>query len=155
MESAAAFAQQHHICNSNNSMLAPPPHRPPFRHHNQTLPITKTKVFLPQCKINRNYSCSYWTYFTQNPRCHLQHLRDIHREKININKCQLCFNASRHFQKLVRHMKMVHGCSGHGQTCGMSKHKLLLSVGVGVTEIPTLEQVSQRIEYLDIFKKKT
>ncbi|XP_058977235.1 uncharacterized protein LOC101894034 isoform X2 [Musca domestica] len=78
---------------------------------------------LPQCKIKRNYSCSYCTYFTQNPRYHLTHLRDVHGEKIVINKCKLCLYASRHYQKLVRHMKMVHGCtegvtSGHGQARG-------------------------------------
>lgn len=78
---------------------------------------------LPQCKIKRNYSCNYCTYFTQNPRSHLTHLRDVHGEKIVINKCQLCLYASRHYQKLVRHMKMVHGCtdsiaSGHGQARG-------------------------------------
>ncbi|XP_067624655.1 uncharacterized protein [Eurosta solidaginis] len=97
---------------------------------------------LPQCKIKRNYSCSYCTYFTQNPRYHLTHLRDVHGEKIVINKCKLCLYASRHFQKLVRHMKMVHGCTdgvtaGHGQPRGkrgMSrearKRKLEQSVGL-------------------------
>lgn len=78
---------------------------------------------LPQCKIKRNYSCNYCTYFTQNPRYHLTHLRDVHGEKIVINKCKLCLYASRHYQKLVRHMKMVHGCtdgiaSSHGQARG-------------------------------------
>lgn len=78
---------------------------------------------LPQCKIKRNYSCNYCTYFTQNPRYHLTHLRDVHGEKIVINKCKLCLYASRHYQKLVRHMKMVHNCtdgiaSGHGQARG-------------------------------------
>ncbi|XP_055839568.1 uncharacterized protein LOC129907406 isoform X2 [Episyrphus balteatus] len=76
---------------------------------------------LPQCKIKRNYSCSYCTYFTQNPRYHLTHLRDVHGEKIVINKCKLCLYASRHYQKLVRHMKMVHGSTegiagNHGQS---------------------------------------
>ena len=64
---------------------------------------------LPQCKIKRNYSCSNCTYFTQNPRRYLTHLRDIHGEKIVINECKQCLYASRHYQKLVRHMKMVHG----------------------------------------------
>ncbi|XP_034473202.1 zinc finger protein 160 [Drosophila innubila] len=66
---------------------------------------------LPQCKIRRNYSCTSCAFFTQNPRSHLSHLRDVHGEKIVINECKLCLYASRHFQKLVRHMKMVHGCS--------------------------------------------
>lgn len=64
---------------------------------------------LPQCKIKRNYSCNSCTYFTQNPRHFLTHLRDIHYEKIIINECKHCLYASRHYQKLVRHMKMVHG----------------------------------------------
>lgn len=64
---------------------------------------------LPQCKIKRNYSCNNCSYFTQNPRHFLAHLRDIHGEKIIINECKHCLYASRHYQKLVRHMKMVHG----------------------------------------------
>ncbi|XP_017013260.2 zinc finger protein 335 [Drosophila takahashii] len=69
---------------------------------------------LPQCKIRRNYSCNQCSFFTQNPRNHLSHLRDVHGERIVINECKLCLYASRHFQKLVRHMKMVHGCSDDG-----------------------------------------
>ncbi|XP_016984362.1 uncharacterized protein LOC108048320 [Drosophila rhopaloa] len=69
---------------------------------------------LPQCKIRRNYSCNQCAFFTQNPRSHLSHLRDVHGERIVINECKLCLYASRHFQKLVRHMKMVHGCSDDG-----------------------------------------
>ncbi|KXJ80284.1 hypothetical protein RP20_CCG025860 [Aedes albopictus] len=68
-----------------------------------------TEQQLPQCKIKRNYSCSNCTYFTQNPRKYLTHLRDVHGEKIIINECKRCLYASRHYQKLVRHMKMVHG----------------------------------------------
>lgn len=64
---------------------------------------------LPQCKIKRNYSCNNCSFFTQNPRHFLAHLRDIHGEKIIINECKHCLYASRHYQKLVRHMKMVHG----------------------------------------------
>ncbi|KAH8327552.1 hypothetical protein KR074_005231, partial [Drosophila pseudoananassae] len=75
---------------------------------------------LPQCKIRRNYSCNQCAFFTQNPRSHLSHLRDVHGERIVINECKLCLYASRHFQKLVRHMKMVHGCSDDGGTSGSS-----------------------------------
>ncbi|KAH8319075.1 hypothetical protein KR067_007239, partial [Drosophila pandora] len=75
---------------------------------------------LPQCKIRRNYSCNQCAFFTQNPRSHLSHLRDVHGERIVINECKLCLYASRHFQKLVRHMKMVHGCSDDGGTPGSS-----------------------------------
>ncbi|XP_059618405.1 uncharacterized protein LOC132262929 [Phlebotomus argentipes] len=72
---------------------------------------------LPQCKIKRNYSCNSCTYFTQNPRLYLTHLRDKHGEKIVINECKHCLYASRHYQKLVRHMKMV-----HGSTEGLEEH---------------------------------
>ncbi|XP_053679487.1 uncharacterized protein LOC128730462, partial [Anopheles nili] len=64
---------------------------------------------LPQCKVKRNYTCGSCSYCTQNPRSYLTHLRDAHGEKISINECKRCLYASRHYQKLVRHMKMVHG----------------------------------------------
>jgi hypothetical protein len=57
---------------------------------------------LPQCKIKRNYSCNSCSFFTQNPRRYLIHLRDLHGEKIVINECKKCLYASRHYQKLVR-----------------------------------------------------
>lgn len=84
---------------------------------------------LPQCKIKRNYSCSNCTFFTQNPRHYLIHLRDKHGEKINIYECKLCLYASRHYQKLVRHMKMVHGStegleeSGSGRKRSINMNK--------------------------------
>lgn len=78
---------------------------------NTSLDVSRGEEELPQCKIKRNYSCNTCAFFTQNPRSHLSHLRDVHGEKIVINECKLCLYASRHFQKLVRHMKMVHGCS--------------------------------------------
>lgn len=71
--------------------------------------VKKDDSSLPQCKIKRNYSCNNCSYFTQNPRHFLAHLRDTHGEKIIINECKHCLYASRHYQKLVRHMKMVHG----------------------------------------------
>lgn len=64
---------------------------------------------LPECKIKRNYSCSTCDYFTQNPRHYLYHLRDVHKEKVRIYECPNCLYASKHFQKLLRHTKMVHG----------------------------------------------
>lgn len=71
--------------------------------------LAGTSGSLPQCKIKRNYSCNSCTYFTQNPRFFLTHLKEVHGEKIIINACKHCLYASRHYQKLVRHMKMVHG----------------------------------------------
>ncbi|KAK4880044.1 hypothetical protein RN001_008190 [Aquatica leii] len=64
---------------------------------------------LPECKIRRNYSCASCDYFTQNPRHYLYHLRDEHKEKVRIYECPNCIYASKHFQKLLRHSKMVHG----------------------------------------------
>ncbi|KAJ8958810.1 hypothetical protein NQ318_019568, partial [Aromia moschata] len=68
---------------------------------------------LPDCKVKRNYACSSCDFFTQNPRVHLYHLRDVHREKVRIYECPSCLYASRHFQKLLRHTRMVHG-AGEG-----------------------------------------
>ncbi|CAG9814202.1 unnamed protein product [Phaedon cochleariae] len=64
---------------------------------------------LPDCKVKRNYTCAECDYFTQNPRVYLYHLRDAHDEKVKIYECPNCLYASRHFQKLLRHKKMVHG----------------------------------------------
>ncbi|XP_044268724.1 zinc finger protein Xfin isoform X2 [Tribolium madens] len=64
---------------------------------------------LPECKVKRNYSCASCDFFTQNPRHYLYHLRDVHEEKVRIYECPNCLYASKHFQKLLRHTKMVHG----------------------------------------------
>ena len=63
---------------------------------------------LPQCKIKRNYTCSHCTYYTQNPRSYLYHLKDEHGEKIKVYECPSCLYASKHSQKLQRHVHMVH-----------------------------------------------
>nr|XP_023016424.1 uncharacterized protein LOC111505785 isoform X2 [Leptinotarsa decemlineata] len=64
---------------------------------------------LPDCKVKRNYTCSTCDFLTQNPRVYLYHLRDVHQEKVKIYECPSCLYASKHFQKLLRHTKMVHG----------------------------------------------
>ncbi|PZC83328.1 hypothetical protein B5X24_HaOG208092 [Helicoverpa armigera] len=64
---------------------------------------------LPQCKIRRNYNCTKCTFYTQNPRAYLFHTRDAHFVKLKIYECPHCVYASRHHQKLMRHVKMVHG----------------------------------------------
>lgn len=64
---------------------------------------------LPECKVKRNYACSSCDFFTQNPRQYLHHLRDAHEERVTIHECSNCLYASKHYQKLVRHTKMVHG----------------------------------------------
>ncbi|XP_057652819.1 zinc finger protein 208-like isoform X2 [Diorhabda carinulata] len=63
---------------------------------------------LPDCKVKRNYLCVGCDFFTQNPRVYLYHLRDVHNEKVKIYECPNCLYASKHFQKLLRHTKMVH-----------------------------------------------
>ncbi|XP_072393379.1 uncharacterized protein [Diabrotica undecimpunctata] len=63
---------------------------------------------LPDCKVKRNYTCVGCDFFTQNPRVYLYHLRDVHNEKVKIYECPNCIYASKHFQKLLRHTKMVH-----------------------------------------------
>lgn len=64
---------------------------------------------LPECKVKRNYSCTKCTFYTQNPRAFLVHCRDVHFERFKIYDCAHCLYASRHHQKLLRHLKMVHG----------------------------------------------
>lgn len=68
---------------------------------------------LPQCKIRRNYNCTKCTFFTQNPRVFLVHTRDVHFEKFKIYDCPSCVYASRHHQKLIRHIKMVHNSTSN------------------------------------------
>lgn len=63
---------------------------------------------LPQVKIKRNYVCSQCDYFTQNPRSYLMHLRHVHKERMRIYECPHCTYASRHSQKMHRHVSMVH-----------------------------------------------
>ncbi|KAF4522806.1 hypothetical protein B566_EDAN017161 [Ephemera danica] len=63
---------------------------------------------LPQCKIKRNYTCTHCSFFTQNPRTYLYHLKDEHKEKIRVYECPKCVYASKHSQKLQRHIHMVH-----------------------------------------------
>ncbi len=72
---------------------------------------------LPQCKVKRNYACSSCSYYTQNPRYYLHHLKNVHKEKIRIYECPHCLYASKHSQKLQRHIHMVHV---------MGKRKLLI-----------------------------
>ncbi|EDW03723.1 uncharacterized protein LOC6562791 [Drosophila grimshawi] len=108
---------------------------------------------LPQCKIRRNYSCHACAFFTQNPRIHLSHMRDVHGEKIMINECKLCLYASRHFQKLVRHMKMVHGCTdddGSGllsrRHCNREARMRRLEESIEAPCGPTLKQLKCELE---------
>lgn len=63
---------------------------------------------LPQCKIKRNYHCNLCPFFSQNPRSFLYHSRDVHFDRIKIYECSQCLYASKHSQKLQRHINMIH-----------------------------------------------
>lgn len=63
---------------------------------------------LPQCKIKRNYACTKCSYYTQNPRSFLHHQKNVHAERLRVYECSHCLYASKHSQKLQRHVHMVH-----------------------------------------------
>lgn len=58
--------------------------------------------------MSRNYYCVDCKSTTRNPRLYLQHRRDFHNEAISIHECELCVYASKHSQKLARHLRTVH-----------------------------------------------
>ncbi|VVC90350.1 unnamed protein product [Leptidea sinapis] len=66
---------------------------------------------LEDCKIRRNYCCTKCKFYTQNPRAYLYHTRDVHFEKFKIHECPHCVYASRHQQKLSRHIRLIHDTS--------------------------------------------
>ncbi|XP_050427077.1 uncharacterized protein LOC126837276 [Adelges cooleyi] len=82
---------------------------------------TASAAPLPQCKVKRNYACTKCNYYTQNPRFFLFHQKNVHAEKIRVYECQHCLYASKHSQKLQRHIQMVH-VAGKGK--GSFKIKL-------------------------------
>lgn len=58
--------------------------------------------------MSRNYLCVDCKSTTRNPRIYLEHRRDFHKEPISIHECDLCVYASKHSQKLARHLRTVH-----------------------------------------------
>lgn len=58
--------------------------------------------------MSRNYFCIDCKSTTRNPRLYLEHRRDFHKEPISIHECELCVYASKHSQKLARHLRTVH-----------------------------------------------
>lgn len=58
--------------------------------------------------MSRNYYCIDCKCTTRNPRLYLKHRRDFHKESISIYECDLCVYASKHSQKLTRHLRTVH-----------------------------------------------
>lgn len=58
--------------------------------------------------MSRNYFCIDCKCTTRNPRLYLEHRRDFHKEPIAIHECEYCVYASKHSQKLARHLRTVH-----------------------------------------------
>lgn len=59
-------------------------------------------------RMSRNYFCVDCKCSTRNPRLYLEHRRDFHKDQISIHGCDLCVYASKHSQKLTRHLRTVH-----------------------------------------------
>uniref|UniRef100_A0AAR5QJC9 C2H2-type domain-containing protein n=1 Tax=Dendroctonus ponderosae TaxID=77166 RepID=A0AAR5QJC9_DENPD len=102
---------------------------------------------LPDCKVRRNYTCPCCDFFTQNPRLYLYHLRDVHNQRIKVYECPSCLYASKHFQKLLRHSKMVHGTSEGVNAADTSRKSRRRSAADVADESEESQQLSQ--EHLD------
>ena len=63
---------------------------------------------LAPTKIRRQYTCTDCDFRTVNPREFLYHRRDVHNQKVKIVECPYCVYACQYFQKLQRHMLLVH-----------------------------------------------
>ncbi|XP_050362248.1 zinc finger protein 91-like [Nymphalis io] len=99
---------------------------------------------LPQCKIKRNYNCTKCMFYTQNPRVYLVHTRDVHFEKLKIYDCPHCVYASRHHQKLTRHIRMVH------ESSILSKESdTLPSTSENLEPLDRIEEMFEEIEECD------
>lgn len=99
---------------------------------------------LPQCKIKRNYNCAKCTFYTQNPRVYLVHTRDVHFERLKIYDCPHCVYASRHHQKLTRHIKMVHESSTI-----VKEPETLPSTSDNVDPLGRMEELLEEVEEYD------
>ena len=63
---------------------------------------------LAPTRIRRQYTCPDCEFRTVNPREFLYHRRDVHSQKVKIVECPYCVYACQYFQKLQRHMLLVH-----------------------------------------------
>lgn len=70
--------------------------------------VNQQEQNIKSIKMSRNYYCADCKCSTRNPRVYLEHRRDFHRDSITIHKCTLCMYASKHSQKLTRHIRTVH-----------------------------------------------
>lgn len=59
-------------------------------------------------RIRRQYNCESCSFRTINPREFLYHRRDFHGAKVKIVECPYCVYACQYFQKLQRHILLVH-----------------------------------------------
>lgn len=59
-------------------------------------------------RIRRQYNCESCSFRTINPREFLYHRRDTHGAKVKIVECPYCVYACQYFQKLQRHILLVH-----------------------------------------------
>jgi len=63
---------------------------------------------LAPTRIRRQYNCDSCSFRTINPREFLYHRRDDHAAKVKIVECPYCVYACQYFQKLQRHILLVH-----------------------------------------------
>ncbi|XP_031639825.1 RE1-silencing transcription factor B-like [Contarinia nasturtii] len=70
--------------------------------------LVQAKMEIKSAGMSRNYFCVECKCTTRNPRLYLEHRRDFHKEPISIHECKLCIYASKHSQKLARHLRTVH-----------------------------------------------
>lgn len=69
---------------------------------------SKENLEIKSAGMSRNYFCVDCKSTTRNPRLYLEHRRDFHKEPISIHECEYCVYASKHSQKLARHLRTVH-----------------------------------------------
>ncbi|CAK1549727.1 unnamed protein product [Leptosia nina] len=97
-------------------------------------------IDLPDCKIKRNYSCTKCKFYTQNPRVYLMHTRDVHFERFKIYDCPQCTYASRHNQKLMRHIKTHHA------EARMDTFKAITNTAESAEEQRNMEDLMEEVE---------
>lgn len=72
------------------------------------LPANLSQDDLAPTRIRRQYNCDSCAFRTINPREFLYHRRDEHQAKVKIVECPYCVYACQYFQKLQRHILLVH-----------------------------------------------
>lgn len=75
---------------------------------NESPDSNSTSGGLGPTRIRRQYNCESCSFRTINPREFLYHRRDVHGAKVKIVECPYCVYACQYFQKLQRHILLVH-----------------------------------------------